>query len=367
MFMTAVSLPETRKPAGRHVWGQAVWANIVSGFRANALLYAASGLLALAALSVSFYTDQDFSPGAQGGMIINILFGLLTLFMTIRITRIIFIEKNPAPTRALLSWFRTQLGQPAFIANALHTLLIFLIFAPAFGYLKSQISVVIPFRFDAALVEIEQLLHFGRQPWEWLQPVFGYPMLTWLISWSYSLWFVIMLGFYFGLGSSTRNPALRHQYILATILTWGIGGNLMAMFFSSAGPCYVGLIGMTPDPYAPLMAYLDSASQHYNITALHVQDMLWKDHATGAHTLGISAFPSMHVASAALFALAGRAIDRRLGWVMTGFAVVILIGSVHLGWHYAVDGYASIILALLIWKLSGRLTRWWQAQSPAAT
>jgi divalent metal cation (Fe/Co/Zn/Cd) transporter len=31
------------------------------------------------------------------------------------------------------------------------------------------------------------------------------------------------------------------------------------------------------------------------------------------------------------------------------FAAIILLGSVHLGWHYALDSYAAIIGAWLVW------------------
>jgi hypothetical protein len=31
---------------------------------------------------------------------------------------------------------------------------------------------------------------------------------------------------------------------------------------------------------------------------------------------------------------------------------------VHLGWHYAIDGYAGILGAWLLWWLCGRLVRW---------
>jgi hypothetical protein len=33
---------------------------------------------------------------------------------------------------------------------------------------------------------------------------------------------------------------------------------------------------------------------------------------------------------------------------------VILVGSVHLGWHYALDGYASIVAVIVLWHAVGR-------------
>ena len=38
-------------------------------------------------------------------------------------------------------------------------------------------------------------------------------------------------------------------------------------------------------------------------------------------------------------------------------SVVILTGSVHLGWHYAVDGYVSAAAVLLLWVASGPVLR----------
>ena len=38
---------------------------------------------------------------------------------------------------------------------------------------------------------------------------------------------------------------------------------------------------------------------------------------------------------------------------MWTFAAAMLLGSVVLGWHYAVDGYAGIVMSVLVWKTVG--------------
>ena len=70
---------------------------------------------------------------------------------------------------------------------------------------------------------------------------------------------------------------------------------------------------------------------------------------------GIAAAPSLHIGVAVLQALMAWKISPLLGRILTVYAVIILIGSVHLGWHYAVDGYMAIIFAILIWLGVGRL------------
>jgi hypothetical protein len=43
-------------------------------------------------------------------------------------------------------------------------------------------------------------------------------------------------------------------------------------------------------------------------------------------------------------------VNRYLGIHMSMYTVVILIGSVFLGWHYAIDGYFTILLAFVFYR-----------------
>jgi hypothetical protein len=85
---------------------------------------------------------------------------------------------------------------------------------------------------------------------------------------------------------------------------------------------------------------------------------LWAAVANGIVVVGggVSAFPSLHVALPLLGACAAWPRMRWLAWGLLGYAIVLWIGTVHLGWHYAVDGEASALLIYPIWWLSGWLT-----------
>lgn len=85
----------------------------------------------------------------------------------------------------------------------------------------------------------------------------------------------------------------------------------MAILLSSAGPCYYGAVVGGPDPYAPLMEYLQRVDAIRPLTALDVQAMLWSGFV-GSKVLigGISAMPSIHVALPALFGLATWRVSR---------------------------------------------------------
>lgn len=75
---------------------------------------------------------------------------------------------------------------------------------------------------------------------------------------------------------------------------------------------------------------------------------------------GISAMPRMHVSTAVIMALGCCSISKKLGLLMWTYALFIQIGSVHLAWHYAVDGYLSAIITIAIWFVVGKMVRKYQ-------
>jgi hypothetical protein len=212
-------------------------------------------------------------------------------------------------------------------------------------------------------MEWDRLLHGGVDPWVLLQPVLGHPPVTFVISFVYQGWVFVMYGVLLWQAFSSGRPRLRMHFLLTFLLLWALLGTLLATCLASAGPCYYGRVTDGADPFAPLLTYLSGVAGDYRIPALTVQEDLWAAYVSQGLVpgAGISAMPSMHVASSVLFALVGWHSDRRLGVVLWAFAAVIMLGSVHLGWHYAVDGYISIVLTLLLWRTVG----WALGRDPA--
>jgi hypothetical protein len=258
--------------------------------------------------------------------------------------------------RAAWSGARTELLTTPRLVRLGFVVLLVPLFLAAFGRWKLLIHVVHPFAWDARLSALDASVHLGRLPWTILQPVVGTPVVTRLLD---LLYVPVMLAVLIGVTvwqGWTTDAALRRRFLLTFVLAWILLGTGLAIALSSAGPCYYGRVTGLADPYAGLMGYLRSVHQATPLTALAIQDALWQSHA--AKVAGsfseISAMPSIHVAMPTLFALAGHQADRRLGWALAALAVLIFVGSVALGWHYAVDGYVGAAGVALLWVLCGR-------------
>jgi hypothetical protein len=242
--------------------------------------------------------------------------------------------------------------------NIFHAMLALTPLMVSFAALKDQIPAMHPFAWDKSFMAWDRVIGMGRQPWEILQPWLGHAWITASINFVYDGWFLLMFLVLFSQAFAAKGSALRLQFLLAFSFAWFIGGNVLAVIFSSAGPCFYGLLFPGHSPYAAQMAYLEAVSRNWPVWSVNVQHTLWSDYIAGHGRLGgISAMPSMHVTIAALMAIWGWRINRMTGAALTVFAFVIFIGSIHLAWHYAVDGIAGTALAALFWAMAGMLVR----------
>lgn len=223
-------------------------------------------------------------------------------------------------------------------------------FVMAFTEAKTAIpSMAGGFLWDERLHALDLRIHGGIAPWEWIQPVVGYPAVTFVLALNYCLWFSVMWGLFFYHQSLPGGTAGRTRFLVAFVLIWSVGGTLMATLFSSVGPCFYGHVVAGPDPYAPLTAYLGTVDARLPLVTLDLQRTLWSLHGARHDGFGIAAMPSLHNAIACLMVLASRGFRPLARLALAAHALLVFLGSIHLGWHYAVDAYAAFALTLAIW------------------
>lgn len=230
----------------------------------------------------------------------------------------------------------------------------------AFTTYKLAIPSIVPFYADPFFADLDLLIH-GVNPGEWAHaniPAFArYPLgvlygPVWFMLWFGLLAFVAL----------HENAALRRQYFWGMALTIALMGTVAATAMSSVGPVFYERI-YGDDRFAALMGIIgDSPIGDYMAEAT---GYLYLAFTTGSAELGtgISAMPSMHLAIVTLNALMLSRVSRVLGTAAWIYTALIQLGSVFLGWHYAIDGYFSIAAVAGIWVVAGRLAR--LADSPA--
>lgn len=189
-----------------------------------------------------------------------------------------------------------------------------------------------------------------------LTTLFNWPIVITFFTGIYNFWMFMMYFVLFAAAFMRPSNPARMQFFVAFLLTWAIGGNVLATVFSSAGPVYYARLGLG-DNFGSLTGLLRAHAATGALTVVTLQDLLWNLHLREAPINSISAFPSMHVASSVLMAIFLSKVSRLLGIFASLFALGIMIGSVLLAWHYAVDGYAGGVIATSAWFLSGWIIR----------
>lgn len=303
-----------------------------------------------------------FSAYAGSALSLTALFGLIVSFVVHlrRIRAPLSGDARPTPLSTLKDLLRARWERDRF-ATLLWPPLMFAGLMSSFNAFKQQVLIGAGFQIDPELTAIDKALFFGIDPWRVTHALFSEPWMTLLLDRAYHLWFVPMsFGVIICALLGAKSYRLRTQYLLSYMTIWIGIGSILAWFMPSAGPCFYNDYVGPQASFAELMRQLESVRAIYGADALGSH--MSQEHlrlAYGNPELiiggGISAMPSVHNGLSALFAIAGFSISRKLGWAMSFYAFIIWVASIHLGWHYAVDGIVSIALTIVIWKVMGRL------------
>lgn len=228
---------------------------------------------------------------------------------------------------------------------------LFCIGISAFTTFKLAIPQFMPFYADAFLADIDAFLH-GGNPGEFahaIVPAWAQYPLGYLYG---PVWFALWFGL-IGFVGLQDNARLRQRYFWSMAMTIFLLGTLAATAFSSVGPIYYAKF-VEPERFSALLAAIRmSAVGDYMAQASAYLLASYQSDAAGFGT-GISAMPSMHLAIVTLNACMLSSLNRLMGMLAWTYVALILLGSVYLGWHYAIDGYFSIAAVGVIWWAMGR-------------
>lgn len=232
-----------------------------------------------------------------------------------------------------------------FFIESFRIVLIVTIVLKLFCNLKQIIPLVNPRLFDSAFWQMDITFHLNHSPTLLFLKI---PQSSWLwifIDKFYVTFFIKNMIIPWIFIFQTKSAALRHRFIFAICLCWIIGG-LSYYLFPAVGPCF----------------FKAELFQGLNIpVAKALQNSLWAEYNSFINNplvyraktfYGVAAMPSLHVAIVALFFIFSLKLNHILSTLILVYTILTLCGSVMLGWHYAIDGYAGVVLAILVYFIS---------------
>lgn len=337
---------------------RALAAELTARLRADAPLYlfiAAYTVVGLVVLSVS--GTQDRASYSIYFMRWVSLFCVLLPAIAI-ILHVTLLVHRFDKRRALAAKRIFSPANVAYFLSGIALIMAMVLFQGTFTSLKNAMSVWHHgFPLDRLHADIDAAIHFGIDPWRLLYAVAESDWVRIAVEWNYNvLWFVISFGALFFVATSPRAAPIRSRYVLSFMLVWIIVGNVFASTFLSAGPAFYAHVTGDVARFGEQLEFLARGASSPNSAASY-QSYLWSLHEASLTGFGsgISAFPSVHVGLIALNAMFVCEYSRKLGTIAFGYVAFVLASSVYLAWHYAIDGYAAIAIALLIYLALRRL------------
>lgn len=279
-----------------------------------------------------------FGPYLVAWAACTLLSALIWMFVQIAI---LFPSRAENPVRKVAA----RIYEPLKLAPL--PAVIFPLFLGGYTWAKSSIPFAVGYGWEETWAIADRAI-FGMDAWRWahaLMPDFMARAWTFYYAmvWGFAL---VFSGTLVSAFASRRFTAI---FFTAMMLIWLIGGIGLAYAMSAAGPVFAHLA----DPalgtqFKPLHAEL---SRLLASNDLVLTSQRYLEGGVGIRVAvkggGISAMPSMHMATATiLICAAGRSKWLPLAllfWILTFF------GSIYLGYHYAVDAPVAAAVAVICW------------------
>jgi membrane-associated phospholipid phosphatase len=184
---------------------------------------------------------------------------------------------------------------------------------------------------------------FGVQPCVWAQQ-FVRPWLTEILSFCYMLFFLwspLLASVLYFQGKKTE-----FRYTLASIILCFYAGYILYVAFPAVPPRItledLFTVKFDGTPIA------DAAQTMINVLPSHSR----------------AAFPSLHAAVTLVTLLFAWKYARLLFWLILPFCTGLLISTIYLRHHYAIDLIAGFALGILAFMYGPRIEAWWQSHHP---
>lgn len=307
--------------------------------------------MVVSAFAVSRYTLVDgsrvFVPYFSGWGAATFLSVLLWLFIA---TTSLARARASEPIEKLFFDFREKavlLLIPAFV---------FPLFLGSYTWAKASIPFAVGYPWESFWANLDRAI-LGTDAWR-LAHLVSPPQLASFWATFYAIFWGLVLVFSGTLISLFACRRTISVFFTSMMLSWLLGGFVLAYAFSAAGPIFAHLVDSSfATRYLQLRTDLLAILGPDNIVMRTQRYLaLGLDNKVALKGYGISAMPSMHIASATIYVLAARGTR----WLPMAalFLIMTFFGSVYLGYHYAVDAPVAALVAAACWKMALWLYSW---------
>jgi hypothetical protein len=309
---------------------------------------------ALAAATILLAAAISLHTGVSGWLVFAPYLGAwaAATFLSVLVWAFVHVAML-LPTRADSPLRTVSRRLPGRVEVALLPAVIFPLFLGGYTWAKCSIPFAVGYGWEQVWANADRFL-FGMDAWRWAHGLFPDSMarvwtLYYAAVWAFALLFS---GTLIGAFASRRFSA---TFFTAMMLSWLIGGIFMAYSMSAAGPVFAHLADPgLGEQFLPLRAELSRLlaeddlvlkSQRYLESGINMR--------VAVKGGGISAMPSMHIATATILVLAAS----KTRWLPLAilFWVLTFLGSLYVGYHYAVDAPIAAVVASLCWVAARRL------------